>query len=510
MATRNELIQVLHEQYQQARRAEKSQILDAFIAITGYHRKHAIRVLNAQEAPRTPRTGRRVYDEAVREALIVLWETADRICGKRLKALLPTLIPAMEAHGHLHLDDTVRQRLLTVSAATIDRLLAPVRQKARPGRKRRRARGTAVGRQVPIRTAADWDNPRPGYFEMDFVVHCGGSMAGRFIHSLVVTDIASGWTDCLPLLVREQTLVVEALEQFRHHLPVPILGLDTDNDSAFINETLFTYCQNRTIEQTRSRPRRKNDQAWIEQKNGAVVRRLVGYHRYAGVEACQLLARLFGAARLYVNFFQPSFKLKEKIRRGARVTKHYHPPATPCARLLAHPQVEEATKQKLRDRQAALDPVALLKSLRDTQAALVALHQPPLAGTDSAREETLTTFLNHLPDLWRAGEARPTHRAPPKSPRTWRTRADPFAAEWPTVLEWLGAEPDTTAKDLFERLCREQPGKFRPGQLRTLQRRVQAWRQTQARALIRMCSPSSQPALSRPPEKTDAPSDAAA
>jgi hypothetical protein len=487
MATRKELTEVLRGQYHQATRAQKGEILDAFIRVTGYHRKHAIRVLNAKEPAVTlPRTGRRIYDEAVREALLLLWETADRICGKRLKAILPSLIESMERHGHLHLDPQVHQRLMTISPATIDRLLAPARAVGKKGRKRR-SRSTAVGRQVPIRTAAGWDNPQPGYFEADFVAHCGGSMAGSFIHSLVLTDIASGWTDCLPLLAREQTLVVEAFEQFRTHLPIPILGIDTDNDGAFINQTLFDYCIERKIEQTRGRPRRSNDQAWIEQKNGAVVRRLIGYHRYSGVEAGQVLAHLFRVARLYVNYFQPSFKLKEKIRRGARVTKRYYPPATPCERLLAHPEVTAETKEKLRGIRVDLDPVQLLQAIRETQQALIELTTNSTS-LSTKRSESLEQFLARLPELWRVEEVRPTHRRPSQGPRTWRTRSDPYAAVWPQVLEWLEAAPDMTAKALFKRLCEQHPETFQPGQLRTLQRRVQAWRRAKARELIQLCS----------------------
>lgn len=175
-----------------------------------------------------------------------------------------------------------------------------------------------IKRQVPVRTFADWSEDQPGYFEADFVVHSGGSMRGSPVHSFVLTDVCSGWTESVPLIVREQSLVVEALRVLRHQLPVPLLGLDTDNDGAFMNETVLAYCNDEGIKQTRSRAHHKNDQAWIEQNNGAVVRRLVGYDRLEGAAATRVLARLYGVARLYVNFFQPSFKLKEKVPEGAK------------------------------------------------------------------------------------------------------------------------------------------------------------------------------------------------
>ncbi|MCP5044217.1 MAG: transposase, partial [bacterium] len=182
MATRREVLRVVRERYVGKSRSKKSRILDEFVAVTGYHRKHAIRLLNQQEdeVDTPPRVGRRIYDEAVREALIIVWETADRICGKRLKAALPSLVEAMERHGHLRLDGEVRRLLLAVSASTIDRLLAPIREEA--GRRKRRTGATsAIRKKVPVRTFGDWGDPSPGFFEGDLVAHCGGSMAGSFV-----------------------------------------------------------------------------------------------------------------------------------------------------------------------------------------------------------------------------------------------------------------------------------------------------------------------------------------
>lgn len=485
MATRSELIRVVKERYAGKSRREKSRILDEFVAVTGYHRKHALRLLNGRggEGESRGRVGRRIYDEAVRQALVVVWETADRICGKRLKAVLPSLVESMERHGHLRLDEEVKRRLLAASAATIDRLLAPVRDEVGAKRRRRRP-NTAIQRRVPIRTFGDWGDPTPGFFEADLVAHCGGAMAGSFVHTLVVTDIASGWTDGLPLLVREQGLVTEALDAFRARLPVALRGLDTDNDSAFMNETLVEYCADHQIELTRSRAYRKNDQAWVEQKNGAVIRRLVGYERLEGIAAAQALARLYEVARLYVNFFQPSFKLRDKTREGSKVTKRYFPPATPCERLLGHPEVDDGTKARLREQRAKLDPVALLQTLRETQAQLASFAPTAEDSEETTSCSSLESFLAQLPELWRQGEVRPTHRQRPKRPRTWRTRADPFEAVWPEVQTWLEAAPDITGKALFERLRDKHPGEFAPGQLRTLQRRVREWRQAMARHLL--------------------------
>jgi hypothetical protein len=442
-------------------------------------------VLHQPFVPRPARPRPRIYDEAVRQALALLWEASDRICGKRLKALLPVLIESMERHGHLRLDPVVRSSVLDVSAATIDRLLRPVREASGRGRRRRWGIGSAVRQSVPIRTFADWGEPPPGYCEADLVEHCGGvKHQGNFVHTLTLTDIHSGWTECAALVVREQTLVVEGISMIRSQLPFVLRGLDTDNDSVFINETLQTYCREQELHWTRSRAYRKNDQAWVEQKNGAVVRRLAGYDRLSGLNAAATLGRLYQSARLFVNFFQPSFKLAGKQRDGALIRRRYHPPLTPCQRLLTSPLVEEAVKDQLRQQFAALDPVALLKTIRDTQQELAAVSegsgQPPARASDD-----LSAFLDGLATAWQNVDRPPQGRRKAAIKHWWRTRIDPFAYTWPMVEDWVRAEPELTAKALMQRLCRQFPDVYPTGaQLRTLQRRVQLWRNEQVKRLI--------------------------
>jgi hypothetical protein len=488
--TQTELVIALSGRYQRASKRDKGHILDEFVAVSGYHRKHAIRLLGRRasssestqgEAGRGVDGQHRIYDAAVTEALIVLWEAADRICGKRLHAIIPDLIAALERHGHLGLDQQVRERLLVISAATIDRLLRPVRARARPRRKRRQP--SKAREAIPVRTFADWRKPEPGYLEIDFVAHCGGSMSGTFLHTLVATDVCSGWTECVPLLAREQSLVVEALDLLFRRIPFPVRGVDSDNDGAFINDSLLEFCQARQVEFTRCRAYRKNDQAWVEQKNGAVVRRLVGYQRFSGVVAGQALAQLYQAARLYVNYFQPSFKLRGKRREGGRAVRTPDHPATPCERLLRHPAINEGLKERLRAQRQQLDPLELLHGIREGQAALAALSSEGNA-TDELGRRSLEQFLSQLPRLWRSGEVRPTHREQGTPRRYWRTRKDPFETTWPEILAWLQREPDATAKELLCRLQQVHPGDFSDGQLRTLQRRVREWRQVMAKRLV--------------------------
>ena len=422
---KQELLATIRDRYRASSKREKSRILDEFIAVTGHHRKHGIRLLGQSDDDGAHqlavKKGRRIYDEVVREALIVVWEAADRICGKWLRAALPHLVESMERHGHLGLDPQVRQRLLAASAATLDRLLQPIRTPA--GRRLRRRRQQSPGRNIPVRTFADWNAPPPGFLEIDLVVHHGGSLWGSMIHSLVATDICTGWTEAVPLLAREQSMVVEDLEAIGRQLPFPVKGIDSDNDSVFINDALTQYCAGRGIEFTRSRPYRKNDQAWIEQKNGAVVRHFTGHDRYSGPVAGQTMAHLYGAVRRYVNYFQPSFRLVEKTRYGSRVVKRYSPPATPCNRLMRHDAVSVEMKEALREYRIKLDPVAQRHAILEAQSALAAVTSPEIRPTPSS--ESLEQFLSKLPDLWRQDAAHASRERRVQPPRTWRTRPDP-------------------------------------------------------------------------------------
>jgi len=340
--------------------------------VTGWHRKHAVRALAGPPAiePDEPRRREPTYGAIIKDALVALWEASDRICGKRLKVMIPTLLPALERHDRLKLGKADRSLVLGVSAATIDRLLIDTKITAAGGKRRRAGFYSAVRREVPIRTFNDWNDPAPGFCEVDMVAHGGTSVAGAFIQTLTMVDVATGWTECLPLVTRESGLVVEAMERAQRLFPWLVLGADFDNDSAFMNEVVVPWCRAQKIEVTRSRAYKKNDQAFVEQKNGAVVRRLVGYGRFEGIETARILVRLYAASRLHTNYFQPSFKLKDKRREGAKVIKRYHTPATPYARALAHPKLSRAVKKRLRELYRTLDPVALLAEIRDAQTEL--------------------------------------------------------------------------------------------------------------------------------------------
>jgi integrase-like protein len=453
---RAELADAIRDRYVAAVGKDKRRILEEFIAATGYHEKSAIRVLNSLPTPKRHQTRQRpsLYDEAVRGALIVLWEASDRVCGKRLKALLPILLPALERNGHLKLDEQIRPKVLSMSAATIDRLLRM--PKSTMGKKKARRVVPEPRRRIKMRTFADWNEPPPGSMEMDLVAHCGEVNRGSYVHSLVLTDIASGWTEAAPIVVREATLVVETLERIRVGLPFALQALDVDNGSEFVNDKLIEYCLNHGIEFTRSRPYRKNDQAWIEQKNGAIVRRLLGYRRFEGLAAARAITRLYGAARLFVNFFQPSFKLAGKQRDGAKVTKRYHPPQTPCERLLQSDGIPMAAKSKLREISAQLDPLKLLEEMRAVQAYLAALCDGETPPPMSSEPPDLAAFVASLSSAWHVGEIRPTFsiEAKPRYLRGLERVLAQAPVPSPTAIPKLAAPPvaTPTSADTREKL----------------------------------------------------------
>ena len=496
MATRAELLDAVGVRYRGARRAERSRILDEFAAVTGYHCKHAIRLLagkgkredepDKSDAPPSATPRRRTYGVEVRDALIQLWEVADRVCSERLRPMVPVLLPALERHGRVVLDKATRAKLLAVSAASIDRLLAGVRLVAGGGRRRPAGFGSAVRRSVPVRTFNDWRDPAPGWAEVDFVAHGGTTVSGAFVQTMVLTDVATGWTECIPLVVREAEMVVHALGRARELFPFPLRGVDFDHDSLFINDLVVGWCRTEGLEVTRSRAYRKNDQAWVEQKNGAIVRRLVGYGRFEGVLAGEALGRLYAASRLHGNLFQPSFKLREKRHEGARVIKRYHAPEPPVVRALAHAKVSDADKAWLRNMRTGADPVLLLAAMRAAQADLG--KRVDERGMGSGRGNApapidLAQFTASLKVAWSEGEQRPTHRR-----RYVRVkpvvRTSMLDAVRDQLLAWLEAQPALSAVDALERLRGLHPDRFGADHLRTVQRFMKVRRATMAREVL--------------------------
>lgn len=368
---KRELLEAVRPRYLRANKQEKTRILDEFVANTGYHRKYALRLLKHRvKKQRQKKPGKpKVYQGEVVLALIKIWAICGQICSRRLHPFLPEMVVVLERHGELKLSEETQRLLLRMSRATIDRCLQAVRQQPRRGLSTTKP-GTLLKQAIPVRTFADWQDTRPGFVEIDLVAHCGDSAHGEYLNTLNVIDLATGWSECLVLANRSQRQVSAAIERLRQRLPFPLLGIDSDNDSAFINDNLYRYCLREKITFTRSRPYKKNDQAHIEQKNWSVVRRLIGYDRYESDQALELFEAIYQDWRLYVNFFQPVLKLVEKRRVGSKVIKKYDTARTPYQRVLDSSDVSEETKVHLRQLYLTLNPMALRQRIDENVAKL--------------------------------------------------------------------------------------------------------------------------------------------
>jgi len=366
---------VQRERYLAAPRAEKGALLNEVVAVTGLHRKAAIRLL--RRLPRAPtarsRAGRPpVYGAAVARASEVLWEATGGIGPQRLHPFVPELLDRLARDGELQLAPEVDQLVRRVSPATLGRLLAP----ARATRPRRGATTTHVGtwlrHEIPIRTFTEWDDAGPGFFEVDLVAHCGSSTKDFSLCTLCAVDIATAWVELEAIWGKGHERVGGGVHRVRQRLPRPLRGLDSDNGREFINKNLYDYCQQGGITFTRSRAwkkndsahvEQKNDSAHVEQKNGAVVRQLIGYDRFASQAAYAQLRRVYRLARLHVNFFQPVQKLVSKHRDGARVRRVYERAHTPFQRLCASGILAPATRADLEALYQSLNPLRLRREL---------------------------------------------------------------------------------------------------------------------------------------------------
>lgn len=323
------------------------------------HRKAAIRLLGWVGPKLARRSRKRLYGPAVVEVLRYLWEVGDRMCGKLLVAAIPNLLAALERHGELGVSPEVRAALLAISPATVDRLLRPFRL----GRRRQPLRASpaspSLKSQVPIRTWGEWKGVSPGSLQADLVLHCGDSTEGFYLTTLTTVDVASGWTELQAVWGMGKERIGGALRHVRQRLPFALRELHTDNGSEFINHLLVPWCLRQKISLTRGRSYRKNDQAYVEQKNWLNVRRQVGHDRYNSKAAYAAFQQLYAFVRLHVNFFRPVRKLVAKERRGAKLIKRYDQPMTPYQRLLASGALDDAARQVLERQLLSLNPAEL-------------------------------------------------------------------------------------------------------------------------------------------------------
>ena len=397
-----------------------------------------------------------------------------------------------------------------MSPATADRILKA--ERSRLGKSKGLMKpGYLIKKQIDVRTFADWKDLRPGFFEADLVAHGGARADGQFLQTLTLTDIETGWTELGALLRRSEADVINALNEMRNLIPFPLLGIDTDNGGEFINYELIDWCQNNEITFTRSREYKKNDQAHVEEKNGSIVRRLVGYERYEGSASRDLLAKLYKIARLYVNHFQPCLKLISKERVGGRVRKKYSEAQTPYRRVLNSHSISENLKLILIQNHQQLDPVALLNQLeilqRNFQHSNSATVERPFTLNITMLTENechpmrikelqpvseVPATVDIIPALSQASVSLDSvvHKKPGRK-SSLDLVEDDINAE-------LALNPTLTGRQLLSILMKKYPGRFRLTQRSSLHGRILAWRMDQLQVTSRKHKKAKTPIAKEP------------
>ncbi len=367
LKSKRELLEVVRPRYRKANKREKQKMLDEFTSTTGYHRKYAIRVLKNQRRVHNRLKGKTkiyktIYRGEVVQVLEQIWEIYGHICSKRLQPFLPEAIRVLERCQEIELSKDTKALLLKISSASIDRCLRPIRIKSPHGLSTTKP-GSLLKSLIPVRTFTEWDEERPGFMEVDLVAQCGNTTEGQFLNTLTCTDLCTGWTDVTALLHRSQEAVSQAIYLMRQRLPFALLGIDSDNGSEFINDLLYRFCLDEKITFTRSRPYKKNDQAHVEQKNWSVVRHTVGYDRWETEQELALLQSIYNDLRLYINFFQPSFKLIAKERIDNQTFKRYDLAKTPYQRVLERKDISLEAKVRLVNLYVQLNPAELRRRI---------------------------------------------------------------------------------------------------------------------------------------------------
>jgi len=375
-------------------RKERSQMLDELVDLAGYHRKYAcyllchygkrryvrlpggeLRLLVVGRKNRRKRADRRrKYGEEVQEELVLLWDCFG-LCGKRLKEAIPDFLPSLLKLGRFERDGEIHRALLSVSASSIDRLLAPERAKRLPKGISHTKPLSILKAGIPIVVSSELNTVDPGHYQIDLVGHDGGNPNGQFAFSLNAVELSSGWIELRVILNKAHSWTKKALEDIKANAPVPIVSFHSDNDTSFLNEPVQSWCSGESIPYFRGRPYHSNDTCYIEQKNYNIVRQAVGYFRYETEEEIALIEALYCYLRPLVNFFFPSARLLEKVRDGSRIRRRYDKPQSPYRRLLANDRVDPALKTRLRHLKSHLDPFQLRANVSAIQEQLLALQK---------------------------------------------------------------------------------------------------------------------------------------
>jgi hypothetical protein len=411
MGERRAVTKEMGKRYRKASKGEKGKMLDELSSLAGWSRRQARRALGraargAPPPPRRPAQRRSIYGADLQEPLVKVWATLGGLCGKRMAPFTAEVVSALERFKELDLTDRQREQIVAMSAATIDRRLAQERARLKVRGRSGTKPGTLLKGRIPIKTFSEWDDARPGFCQADLVAHEGGDSRGDFCQTLNLTDVATGWTEPGAVKNKAQVWVFDELKRIRTELPFDLLGLDSDNGSEFINAHLKRYCEAEGITFTRGRAYRKNDSCYIEQKNWSVIRQHTGYLRYDTDRELQVLRELYTHLRLLVNFFQPSSKLLDKTREGAKVVKRYDTARTPYQRVLASADVPLAAKRRLTRQYQTVNPAELRRQIGRCQDELLRLGRLKEGRRQAETRATAGTD-------WADGEAR---RRPPATP----------------------------------------------------------------------------------------------
>lgn len=368
MRTKTEIIEKHKLKYQKVSKKQKTEILNYVCEATGLSRDRTARrlglkILKELKTPKKKRGRKVIYGPELSRTLKEIWMLMNFACSKIIAAGINDFLDAMHRYDELHYPSEIVIKLKSMSAFTMDKFLKPIKIKMAFKGKSATKPGTLLKKDIPIRLGTQWNDAIPGFVEADLVAHCGSSTVGEYVNTLDVTDIYSGWTETAAIINKAQKHVFEALKHIRAQLPFPLRGLDSDNGVEFINKHLFRYCQENNICFTRGRPGKKNDNCYVEQKNWAVVRKNIGYDRYEGKEAVELLNIYYQSLRFYTNFFLPQTKLIKKIRDGAKIIKKYDKPLTPYQRLLNSKHVSQKEKEKLIKIYYSLNPIKLKRDM---------------------------------------------------------------------------------------------------------------------------------------------------